>query len=498
VLQNPAPIISSITPSSILAGNPTPVILTGSGFLPGATVQVGNQSFSNLCSVTLTTGYCDSNLCSVSPTNASCGPISVPVVGVTTLTVTNPAPTVGASNAVSITGTAAGPGLSLTVVSVDPAGNTVATDGFGGAVSSTGRYYSFGGALPSPPANYFSSRGLVFLRDTCLGAPTNCVPSTVQHTTTNSIGESVGGVSADGRYVASVQDAVIVSPPAAVDLCTGAPAGCVPSTTRLTPAVLTEYVYRPYLIPNGRYMSYPSGGQADIFDTCAGAAPGCTITQNTETTQDADLFGPILSDDGRYFPYAGSGLAFQVLLHDSCLGAPPGCSPSDSPISTANCARPDVQGGTSISGDAQYLAYTCADGLKLQATCLNALPSCNPAPMQVDPSPAIVPPSEGPPRVSAGGRYVAYVPAAASINGQTLADAMIFVFDSCIGAGSGCTQKSVPLCLNSSGAVATGGCSLSGMTADGQYIVFSSPAANLGQTVPQDGSPAYIVKNPLF
>jgi hypothetical protein len=465
VLQNPAPIISSITPSSILAGNPTPVILAGSGFFVGATVQIGNQSFP--------TSY-------VSPTSLS-AQVVVPV-GTTSLTVTNPAPTVGVSNGVSLTGTAAGTGLSPTVVSVDPGGNTVATDGFGGAVSSTGRYYSFGGFEP-PVSRYSSATGLVFLRDTCLGAPTNCSPSTVQYTSGRDA-NSVGGVSADGRYVALVAGATQFYAPQLGDLCTGAAAGCVPSTIYVNANAFEYHAIRPYLTPIGRYMSYAfpnsvSGNppvadnyQADIFDTCAGAPPGCATAQ-ISVAIDTDSFGLILSDDGRYVPY--TGLASQILLHDSCLGAPPGCSPSDSAISAANCLTP------SISGDAQYVAYSCADGLKLQATCLNALPSCNPAPMQVDASSTI-----GPPSVSAGGRYVAYVPTAASINGQTLANGMIFVFDSCIGAGSGCKQKSVPLCLNSSGAVTTGGCSLSGMTADGQYVVFSS------------ASVAYIVKNPLF
>jgi hypothetical protein len=462
VLQNPAPMISSVTPSSVLAGNPTYVTLTGSGFVNGATAQIGNQSFRGNA---------------LSPTNLQVE-IDAPV-GINTLTVTNPAPTVGTSNGVSVTGTAAGSGLSLTVVSVDPSGNTVASDDYGGAVNSTGRYYSFGGLF-------------LLLRDTCLGAPTNCAPSTVQYAPPAS---TVNGVSADGRYITSNEPVTDSTLALLVDVCTGAPAGCVPSTT-LIPTNQTKYGSRTFMTPNARYMSYSAagypfpGGPAYIFDMCVGAAPGCTITQIPVATQTYDVFGPILSDDGRYAPY--TSLAPQILLHDSCLGAPPGCSPSDSAISTANCWTP------SISGNAQYVAYTCADGLKLQATCLNASPSCNPAPIQIDSSPATNQPPYGelPPIISASGRYVAYRPAAATINGQTLASAMVFVFDSCIGAGSGCTQQSVPVCLNSSGAVANSDCVPTGMTADGQYVVFQSSATNLGQAFSQNVS--YVVKNPLF
>ena len=476
VLQNPAPIISSVTPSSVLAGNPTNVTLTGSGFLAGAAVQIGNQLFPG----------------SVSSATSLEATLDVPV-GITTLTVTNPAPTVGVSNGLSVTGTAAGPGLSLTVASVDSSGNTVADSG-GGAVSSTGRYYSFA-VNGAPPSTAF--QWLLSVRDTCLGAPTGCVANTVQDPTT--VPYYPTGISADGRYIASVvNNGTKTQTLTLYDVCTGAPVGCVPTPTTLgsIPGYVAGTNSPPYITPNARYVSGflllqpgTGSGLAYIADTCVGAAPGCAITTIPQVTVVGSPL--ILSDDGQYFAYSAGG---PILLHDSCLSAAPGCSPSDSAISTANCWTP------SITGDAQYAAYSCNDGLKLQATCLNALPSCNPAPIQVDPSPASLP------NLSAGGRYVAYVPNTATINGQTLTNAMVFVFDSCIGAGSGCTQKSVPLCLNSSGAVANSRCDLTGMTVDGQYVVFSSAATNLGQTPPVYGTPpsqyvysvAYIVKNPLF
>ena len=76
-LQNPSPIINSVTPTSLLAGNPTFVTIVGSGFVSGATVQVGGQSFSN--------GF-------VNSTTMALNPATLPV-GSLTLTVTNPSPT---------------------------------------------------------------------------------------------------------------------------------------------------------------------------------------------------------------------------------------------------------------------------------------------------------------------------------------------------------------------------------------------------------------------
>jgi hypothetical protein len=115
-LQNPPPIISLVTPSTILAGNPTSLTITGSGFVNGATIQAGGQSFS-------------ANF--ISPTSIASAPIDVPV-GTSTLTVTNPSPTPGASNGIPLTGVAAGAGMSLIIASVDPSGNTIQNSGSGG------------------------------------------------------------------------------------------------------------------------------------------------------------------------------------------------------------------------------------------------------------------------------------------------------------------------------------------------------------------------------
>jgi hypothetical protein len=52
------------------------------------------------------------------------------------------------------------------------------------------------------------------------------------------------------------------------------------------------------------------------------------------------------------------------------------------------------------------------------------------------------------------------------------------------------------VCLNARGAIANGNGELAGMTSDGQYILFVSPATNFG---PTDGQwHSYLVKNPLF
>jgi hypothetical protein len=89
----------------------------------------------------------------------------------------------------------------------------------------------------------------VFLRDTCLGAPAGCTPSTVRVSVASDgteanaytpwISPSVT-LSADGRFVAFDSDAtnLVAGGPSGVyrnvfvrDTCVGAPAGCTLSTT---------------------------------------------------------------------------------------------------------------------------------------------------------------------------------------------------------------------------------------------------------------------------
>ena len=130
-LQNPLPVVASVAPSTLLAGNPTNITITGSGFMNGATIQVGGQS--------LSTQF-------VNPTTLYFA-ITVEV-GSFAVTITNPAPTPGASNEVPVIGTAAGPGMSLIIASVGPGGDTISTGG--GALSSTGRYFVFDSIFEIP------------------------------------------------------------------------------------------------------------------------------------------------------------------------------------------------------------------------------------------------------------------------------------------------------------------------------------------------------------
>lgn len=124
----------------------------------------------------------------------------------------------------------------------------------------------------------------VYLRDTCIGAPAECTPSTILVSDQSDLASSsargfIGfrSVSEHGRYVAFIHQgddptnfnilSVLVR-----DTCVGAPAGCVPSTSKASadPDGINPLTHGSYLFPSisadGHYVAFMSqialsGGQ---------------------------------------------------------------------------------------------------------------------------------------------------------------------------------------------------------------------------------------------
>jgi hypothetical protein len=114
----------------------------------------------------------------------------------------------------------------------------------------------------------------VFLHDTCLGAGAGCVPSTVRVSVASDgiqgNDPSFGGsLSADGRFVAFVSFATNLTPNSPAggypnifvrDTCLGAPAGCTPSTVRVTVGIngTGGWGFSPALSADGRFVVFVS------------------------------------------------------------------------------------------------------------------------------------------------------------------------------------------------------------------------------------------------
>lgn len=489
-LANPAPQITSVSPDSATAGTSLYLTVSGTGFLSGAVVQVGGLTLQ-------TASMTSTSIIAFAPNGAT---LSKP--GTYSVTVLNPAPTTGPSDGLPFSSTAAGLPTQLTVVSIGPNGTpdpAITTAAFP-FISNNGRFVTFN--------NY--------LRDTCLGAPAGCTPSTIQYTSPPHGGDGInpfivtGPVTDNGRYVASelAEGANIVSGNLQLsDTCLGASVGCTPSTRTLLPSaynggpgVLTTLTS---ISEDGRYIAYmvgrsyyePTHNGDYEFDSCTGAAPGCTPSAITINPSTSIGSVPVISSDARYSVYdvqQPASTNLEVVFHDSCIGDTSGtCVSSDTVLSNTS----DSCSGSWMSGDGQYVVYACnsyTSGFILQPTCAGQT-SCTRSATQVPfglNSGSFISGSGF--KISAGGRFVAFS-AAGGIAGDT--NSMAFVMDTCTGAPAGCTTRNAPICLTADGAVTNADCSVEGISADGKYILFYSNASNLVSGVP---GASYIATNPLY
>jgi Tol biopolymer transport system component len=143
----------------------------------------------------------------------------------------------------------------------------------------------------------------IFVHDTCTGAPAGCTPSlTLASIGLNSSpadGNSISpSISSDGRYVTFLSSAMNlvdsdtngVADVFVRDTCAGAPAGCTPSTQRVSVATdgtqANGASTSATISGTGRFITFvsaatnldsSSASTSGVFlrDTCAGAATVC-------------------------------------------------------------------------------------------------------------------------------------------------------------------------------------------------------------------------------
>jgi hypothetical protein len=201
-------------------------------------------------------------------------------------------------------------------------------------ISADGRFAAFdSNATNLVPG--VTSAGSLYLRDTCLNAPPSCTPSTMLISAAANGSAVVGGISslsAHGRFVAFQSGAAsIVSGDTngradifLRDTCFGAPAGCVPSTTRVSltqsGAELNGDSTDASVSADGRVVAFISSatnlittdtnGVIDVFvrDTCFGAT-GCTPSTVLASVSPAGAQGfarslfPSLASSGEFITF---------------------------------------------------------------------------------------------------------------------------------------------------------------------------------------------------
>ena len=224
--------------------------------------------------------------------------------------------------------------IATTRVSLGLNGEELGNSSSDSAISVNGRYVAFLGDS--------AGQGVVELmvRDTCQEAPAGCTPGTTLIALVNSDSEDADprppSMSADGRYVAfssfandlvnndnNFSEDVFLR-----DTCAGAPAGCTPSTIRISMNDNDDDSDGDSLFPSisqdGRYVAFQSNAvnlvsndtnnASDVFarDTCLGGPAGCKtktvrVSVATDGTQGNDhSFDPALSADGRIVAFSST------------------------------------------------------------------------------------------------------------------------------------------------------------------------------------------------
>jgi len=171
---------------------------------------------------------------------------------------------------------------------------------------------------------------------------------------------------------------------------------------------------------------------------------------------------PAVSTDGRFVAYtAQSGTHSQIFLRDTCEGAAGDCKPQTTLLSAA---LDGVEGNAdshnpSISSDGRYIAFSSAatnlaaetpagKQIFLRDTCHGVASGCKQQTqlISVDASGLLSATDNLLPSISSSGRFVAFLSVKSATTKTTTGQAnngvrQVFVRDTCIGAASGCTPK---------------------------------------------------------
>lgn len=352
---NPLPELDSISPTSAAPGSSAVTLtVTGKDFIPSSDPTGGSQV----------------------RWNANGGQVTLTASAVTATQITAAVPdTLLAAQTCAI-------------VSVynPPAQATVPPSGV------SNPYNGGGGTSASTPGFAVSTDTTFISNCNALGASSNATKSS-----TLSLAEETPALGADGRLVSYTASQSGHAQIFLRDTCVGASSDCQPHTTLLsaapdgTPGNADSNT--PSMSSDGRFIAFssgatnlvanvPSGRQIYLRDTCLGAASSCTPQTTLISADDAGLLSgndnllPSISSSGRFVAFlsvtsskypAKSGAANsgfrQILVRDTCFGATASCTPKTTRLSVTPGDTRSLQGkpaGPAISSSAQAIAISSA------------------------------------------------------------------------------------------------------------------------------------------
>lgn len=484
-IVNPSPVLTRVTPGSVVAGTTTTT----------ASIGVAGSGFDSASQILINGTGRPTTFGSSTSLSAQLAVSDLAAAGTYTVQVINPAPGGGASEVQHFSVVPAASGLGLPeLVDVAPDG-ALANDGVsspnqvGPSMDATGRYVVFGSSstnlletttINPPPNPLTNGTSNIFLRDTCLGVSVSCTPRELL------VNLGPANVVANGPSFSPVVNSTGADIVAYVSLATDLVSGF------------------PF-----------DGATAQIFATnpCVTASGACTITTNLISIGSDGISPgsgassePSISGEGRFIAFASTATnlvagatsgAQEIYLRDTCFGQGSTCTPSTILVSANGTTPAD---GTSsepvvVSGKTgQFVAFTSTATNLVQGSagaqeiyrvglCIGITKGCTAAPAQLISTPDGTTFADGAsvePAMTTDGRVVAFASTATALGTPSGGVQEIYERDTCQGAPSGCTPQNFLISVGSDGV--TPGNALSenpSLGNAGQFVAFASKASNL-------------------
>jgi Tol biopolymer transport system component len=519
-LSNPTPSIIAITPTFVLAGGSAfTLVVDGSNFISTSVVRWSGSD--------RTTTFASSSRVSAQVLGSD-----IANAGTASVTVFNPSPGGGTSNAItfSIISNPV-PAISALNPSSVVAGNAPFTLTVVGASFVSGSTVQWNG----------SNRPTTFVSPTLLAASIPATDVAVAGTANVTVSNPAPGGGVSPAVMFTIGPFTGNPIPAITSLSdTSAPAGWPGfaltvtgsgfvaasvaqwnglnhTTTVLSSTQLRVVIPAADLIAVGTaqvsvFNVSPGGGTSNTLDftirsvatSAVGVIDGASVAADLSAANNFSG-GPAISATGRYVAFSSNesnlvpgdtNNVSDVFLRDTCLGAPAGCTPSVVRVSVRDLG---TQGDSdryaaAISADGRFVAFSSvatnlvpgdtnsANDIFLRDTCIGVASGCAPATSRISVATSGTQANDASdsPSLSADGRFIAFASGASNlVSSDTNNSQDVFLRDTCIGAAAGCPPQTIRISLADNGSQANNGSGGASVSSDGRFVAFESRANNL-------------------
>jgi Tol biopolymer transport system component len=378
-------------------------------------------------------------------------------------------------------------------VSLTSAGAQIVNNGsFTPSLGSTGRFIAFVSAAAGVVPGDTNNTNDVFVRDTCLGAPAPCAPSTVRASlgaggTQGNGSSAFPKISGDGRFVAfqSIASNLVAGDSNGLADIFLSPVPAPPNQAPVAAAGAAQTVAEGALVTlDGTASSDPDGQPLSFAWTQTG---GPVVALGGAATATPSFVAPELAGGTPLV------LTFQLVVSDGAA-ASPAASVQVTVTSTVRLVRPLAGGlggasangaalNPSVSADGRFVVFESTSTNLVVSGCTNGVAHiflrdrvtgtlvC----VSVGPTGA---PGNGPstrPAISADGRFVAFLSAAGNLTPGACGGLVVHVYLRDLVAGT-----TTCVSIATGGAAANGSSDAPALSGDGALVVFVSLATNLG------------------